>query len=62
VDERDLLIEKRGKALVLQPRTEPVDDRGWPRSFWELFGALSDDFDLGARDEPAERPSPLDSK
>jgi len=55
VDERDLLISRRGKKLVLEPRVEPVDDNGWPKSFWKLFGALPDDFDLGPRDQPAER-------
>jgi hypothetical protein len=62
VDERDLVIARRGKALVLEPRHEPVDENGWPRSFWKLFGALSDDFDLGRRSEPAERPSPLEEE
>ena len=59
VDERDLLISRRGKKLVLEPRAERVDDKGWPTSFWNVFGALPDDFDVGARDEPAERKSPL---
>jgi antitoxin VapB len=59
VEDRDLLIARRGKALVLEPRHEPVDDKGWPRSFWKLFGALTDDFNVGARDAPAERRSPL---
>jgi antitoxin VapB len=59
VQERDLLIARRGKALVLEPRREPVDEKGWPRSFWKLFGALPDDFDVGERADPAERRSPL---
>jgi antitoxin VapB len=59
VDERDLLISRRGKKLVLEPRAEPVDDKGWPRSFWKLFGALPDDFEIGSRGQPAERESPL---
>jgi len=59
VDVRDLLISRRGKALVLEPREEPVDDKGWPRSFWKLFGELPDDFDLGTRDQQPERESPL---
>jgi antitoxin VapB len=58
VDERDLLISRRGKKLVLEP-TVPVDDKGWPRSFWNLFGALPDEFDVGARDRTAEHESPL---
>jgi antitoxin VapB len=59
VEERDLLISRRGKALVLEPRREAVDGKGWPRSFWKVFGALPDDFDLGRREDPAERRSPL---
>jgi antitoxin VapB len=59
VDERDLLIARRGKALILSPRRESVDEKGWPKSFWNLFGALSDDFDVGSRDARAERKSPL---
>jgi antitoxin VapB len=60
VEERDLLITRRGKALVLEPRTEPTDEKGWPKSFWNLFGSLPDDFDLGNRQAPAERGSPLE--
>jgi hypothetical protein len=45
---------------VLEPRTEPVDEKGWPKSFWKLFGGLPEDFDVGPRDESAERGSPLD--
>jgi len=59
VEETDLLITRRGKALVLEPRDEPVDEQGWPKSFWKLFGALPDDFDIGNRREPPERNSPL---
>jgi antitoxin VapB len=59
VEDRDLLIARRGKALVLEPRHEPVDSKGWPRSFWQIFGALPDEFDVGTRNEPAERRSPL---
>jgi antitoxin VapB len=60
VEERDLLISRRGKKLVLEPRAHPVDDKGWPKSFWKLFGALPEDFDVGPRNQPAERASPLD--
>ena len=62
MDDRDLLISRRGKKLVLEPRSEPVDEKGWPKSFWKLFGALPDDFDVGQRDQPAERESPLDDE
>ena len=60
VEERDLLISRRGKKLVLEPRAQPVDDKGWPKSFWKLFGALPEEFDIGPRDQAAERESPLD--
>jgi len=62
VDERDLLIARRGKTLVLQPRQEKLDARGWPKSFWKLFGALPADFDVGVRDDAPERKSPLDDE
>ena len=62
IEEVDLLISRRGKALVLEPRREPVDAKSWPRTFWKLFGALPDDFDLGLRDQPAERSSSLDDE
>jgi hypothetical protein len=57
-----MLISRRGKKLVLEPRSEPVDEKGWPKSFWKLFGSLPDDFDVGQRDQPAERESPLDDE
>jgi antitoxin VapB len=60
VEEKDLLISRRGKKLVLEPRAQPVDDKGWPKSFWKLFGTLPEDFDIGPRNQPAERDSPLD--
>lgn len=62
VQERDLYISRRGKALVLEPRDEPVDDHGWPYSFWDLFGALPDDFDVGDRSQPAEQRPPFDDE
>jgi antitoxin VapB len=60
VAERDLLISRRGKKLVLEPRTEAIDEKGWPKSFWKLFGGLPEDFDVGPSVESAERVSPLD--
>jgi antitoxin VapB len=60
VEQRDLVITRRGKALVLEPLVEPTDAHGWPVSFWQLFGALPADFDVGARDEGPERASPLE--
>ena len=59
VEEDELVISRRGKALLLTPRRVPVDEKGWPRSFWKLFGQLPSDFDLGDRDELPERDSPL---
>ena len=48
------------KRFVLTPRRVPVDEKGWPRSFWKLFGQLPSDFDLGNRGETEERASPLE--
>lgn len=59
VEERDLLISRRGNKLVLEPRAEPVDEKGWPKSFWKIFGSLPD-FDVGARNQAPERRLPLD--
>lgn len=59
VADEELVIRRRGKALVLEPRRVPVDEKGWPRSFWKVFGQLPADFDLGRRDEEAERSWPL---
>jgi antitoxin VapB len=60
VEERELLIARRGKSLVLEPRQQALDAHGWPKSFFDLFGALPDDFDLGSRDARPERRSPLE--
>ncbi len=60
VAEPALVIARRGKGLVLEPPDEPTDDKGWPKSFWKLFGALPDEFDVGERAAVPERKSPLD--
>ena|SRR5882762_5447063 len=62
VSERALVIARHGKALVLEPPDELIDERGWPKSFWKLFGALSEEFDTGDRDATPERKSPLDDE
>jgi hypothetical protein len=40
---------------VLEPPVVPVDARGWPLDFWDLFGALPERLDLGERDRSPER-------
>lgn len=48
--------KKRAKKKGLKtPTLELADKNGWPRSFWELFGTLPKDFDVGDRDHPHER-------
>lgn len=56
---REVSIHREGNKLVLEPSSEPTDALGWPLSFWELFGQLEDDFDVGDRDQPHERRNPL---
>lgn len=56
---REVSIHREGNKLVLEPNEEPTDALGWPLSFWELFGALDEDFDVGDRSQPHERKNPL---
>lgn len=56
---REVSIHREGNKLVLEPSAEPTDSLGWPVSFWALFGALDEDFDVGDRSEPHERRDPL---
>jgi len=58
-DSHAVSIWREGNRVVLEPLEVPVDERGWPIGFWDVFGALPDDFDLGDRERPAERPAPL---
>lgn len=56
---REVSIHRRGNKLVIEPNSEPTDALGWPLSFWKLFGALDDRFDVGERNQPHERRNPL---
>lgn len=56
---REVSIHREGNKLVLEPSIEPTDKNGWPRSFWELFGSLPEDFDVGDRNPAHERKDPL---
>lgn len=56
---REVAIHREGNKLVLEPSAEATDALGWPVSFWELFGQLDDDFEVGDRHQPHERKSPL---
>ena len=56
---REVSIHREGGKLVVEPTVEPTDSNGWPLSFWKLFGALDDRFNVGDRDRPHERRSPL---
>ena len=57
---REVSIHREGSKLVIEPSSEPEDSLGWPLSFWKLFGALDDSFDVGERDQPHERRNPLE--
>ena len=56
---REVTIHREGNKLVMEPGKEQVDALGWPVSFWELFGALDDSFDVGPRKLRHERGNPL---
>ena len=57
---REVTIHREGNRVVLEPSAEPATDAlGWPLSFWELFGALDESFDVGERNRPHERQDPL---
>jgi len=56
---REVSIHREGNKLVIEPSAEPTDSLGWPLSFWELFGALDESFEVGDRDQPHERRDPL---
>ena len=56
---REVSIRRIGNKLVLEPSEEATDAMGWPLSFWEIFGGVDDAFDVGDRDQPHERRSPL---
>lgn len=54
-----LSIHREGRRIVLEPPDVELDARGWPRGFWQDPPRVDEDFDLGDRAAPAERPDPL---
>jgi len=50
----EVSIRREGARLVLEPLDIERDEKGWPRSFWELAGSAPD-FDLGDRGAAHER-------
>lgn len=56
---REVAIHREGNKLVIEPSAEPTDSLGWPVSFWDLFGALDESFDVGDRKQRHERRNPL---
>lgn len=52
-------IHREGDRIVLSPVTTALDENGWPEGFWSSFGHVEDDFDLGDRLQPHERPDPF---
>jgi hypothetical protein len=50
----EVLISREGSRLVLDPVEIARDERGWPRAFWDLAGAIPD-LDLGDRAVAHER-------
>jgi antitoxin VapB len=54
-----VLVHREGDRLILVPLPTAVDDLGWPKGFWSSLGTVDDDFDLGDRSGPHERPDPL---
>ena len=55
----EVRIHREGDRLVLTPIRPALDDYGWPEGFWAALGTVDDDFDLGDRTQPHERPDPL---
>ncbi len=53
------MLHREGSRLILELPEQPVDKLGWPVDFWQIFGGLGDDFDLGDRTLPNERLDPL---
>jgi antitoxin VapB len=56
---REVRIHREGNKLVLEPSKVPVDKNGWPLDFWQVFGQVGPEFDVGDRGLPHERPDPL---
>ena len=45
VEGTEVQIRREGECIIL----EPLRGADWSESFWEVFGAFGDDFDLGDR-------------
>jgi antitoxin VapB len=43
-DVREVVVERQGDRLIL----EPLESTVWPESFWHSFGSLADDFERPA--------------
>lgn len=54
----EVLVSRRGDAILLEAPDSRVDANGWPLDFWKVFGAAPN-LDLGDRDQPVERRDPL---
>jgi hypothetical protein len=54
-----VLIHREGTRIVLEAPEVELDEKGWPRGFWENLGTLDASFDLGDRTARAERSDPL---
>lgn len=54
-----VLIHREGARIVLEPPAHELDANGWPKGFWTHLATVGDDFELGDRDPPHERPEPL---
>ena len=59
LDTTEVLIHREGDRIVLSPVRAKLDAYGWPEGFWSSLGTVDDDFDLGDRAQPHERPDPL---
>ena len=56
---REVRIRKEGDRLVIDPPKTALDAKGWPIGFWDLFGAVDEQFDVGDRAQVHEREDPL---
>lgn len=59
LDTGEVQIHREGDRLVLTPVRPELDEYGWPKGFWAALGTVDEDFDLGDRAQPHERPDPL---
>src|SRR5947207_1210079 len=59
LDTTEVLIQREGDRIVLSPIRPVLDEYGWPKGFWSSLSKVDEDFDLGDREQPHERPNPL---